>query len=101
LERSDRVLGRPEVVAAAETLAATFPRDDDGEADNGYAHVTAVYEIVVQLPAALPAAGVGLDARFAASAAHFDGWGALDVLEETASPELLKALDEHGELPEE
>jgi hypothetical protein len=100
IQRTDRVLGRPEVISAAEALTATFPRDRHGEVD-GYAHVTAVDELVVQLPAAFARAGIHLHERFAVSAAHFEGWGALDVLEGTASPELLKALADHGELPEE
>jgi hypothetical protein len=89
----------PRSPGAAEALTATFPRDRDGEVD-GYAHVPAVEELVVQLPAAFAAAGIDLHERFAVSAAHFEGWGALDVLEGTAPPELLKALADHGELPE-
>jgi hypothetical protein len=99
-ERTDRVLAHPAVVDAAAVLAATFPHDRDGEVD-GYAHVTAVHELVAQLPAALSAAGVELGDRFAVSAAHFEGWGARGVLEATARPELLKALADSGELPEE
>jgi hypothetical protein len=100
IQRTDRVLARPEVTRAAEALTATFPRDRDGEVD-GHAHVPAVDELVVQLPAAFAGAGIDLHERFAVSAAHFEGWGALDVLEATASPELWKALADHGELPEE
>jgi hypothetical protein len=99
-ERTDRVLARPDVTRAAETLSATFPRDADGEVD-GYAHVPAVEELVTRLPAALAAAGIELSDRFAVSAAHFEGWGVLDVLRGTAPPELLEALADHDELPEE
>ena len=99
IQRTDRVLARPEVTRAAEALTATFPRDRDGEVD-GYAHVSAVEELVVQLPAAFAGAGIDLHERFAVSAAHFEGWGALGVLEGTATPALLKALADHGELPE-
>src|SRR5689334_372797 len=84
-QRTDRVLARPDVTHAADALTATFPRDEAGEVD-GYAHVTAVHELVAQLPAALAAAGIDLHERFAVSAAHFEGWGALDVLEDTAPP---------------
>jgi hypothetical protein len=100
LERTDRVLARADVTQAAETLTASFPRDQNGAVD-GYAHLSAVHELVRQLPAALSAIGIGLDQRFAVSAAHFEGWGALDVLEDTAAPALLEALADHGELPEE
>jgi hypothetical protein len=95
LERTDRILERPEVVRAAAALSATFEDDDDE------AHVPAVEAIIAGLPAALRAAGIELADRFAASAAHFEGWGALDVLIGLAPPELLAALEAHGELPEE
>jgi hypothetical protein len=100
LERTDRVLERPEVQRAAETLTATFPHDADGEVD-AEAHLPAVVEIVRLLPAALATAGLELADRFAASAAHFEGWGALDVIDGLASPELRAALAEHGEMPTE
>ena len=99
-ERTDRVLERPEVQRAAETLVATFPRDANGEVD-AEAHLPAVFEIVRLLPAALAAAGLELADRFAVSAAHFEGWGALDGIEGFASPELQAALEEHGEMPTE
>jgi hypothetical protein len=100
LERTDRVLERPEIQRAAETLTATFPRDADGEVD-GEAHLPAVFEIVRLVPAALTAAGLALADRFAVSAAHFEGWGALDGIQAFASPELQGALEEHGEMPTE
>lgn len=95
LERTDRVLDRPEIQGAAETLQATFP---EGDAE---AHVPAVEEIVRSLPAALAAAGLELADRFAVSAAHFEGWGALDAIVGVSSPELLAALEAHGEMPTE
>jgi hypothetical protein len=100
LQRTDRILEQLPVQRAAETLTATFARDDDGEVD-GEAHLPAVEEIVRLLPDALRAAGVELGDVFAASAAHFEGWGALDVLESLASPELRAALEERGEWPSE
>ena len=91
LERTDRVLEQPEIQRAAETLQATFAEGD------GEAHLPAVVEIVrLLLTADLERAD-----RFAVSAAHFEGWGALDVIEGVASPELLAALEEHGEMPTE
>jgi hypothetical protein len=95
LERTDRVLDRPEIQGAAETLRATFP---EGDAE---AHVPAVEGIVRSLPAALAAAGLELADRFAVSAAHFEGWGALDGIQAFASPDLQAALEEHGEMPTE
>ena len=100
LERTDRVLAQPDVIQTAGALTATFARDQDGEVD-GYAHVPAVDQLVARLPPALADAGIVLGDRFAVSAAHFEGWGALDVLQGTAAPELLKALADHGELPQE
>lgn len=100
LERTDRVLERPEVQRAAETPTATFPLGADGEVD-AEAHLPAVVEIVRLFPAALAAAGLELADRFAASAAHFEGWGALDVIDGLASPELRAALEAHGEMPTE
>jgi hypothetical protein len=97
LERTDRVLAAPAVQRAAETLTASFPH----EAENSISHLPAVVETVTLLPAALRAAGIDLADRFATSAAHFEGWGALDVLEGVASGELLAALEAHGELPAE
>ena len=50
---------------------------------------------------ALRGAGVPLAERFAASAAHFEGWGVLKVLEATADADALHALEEQDELPHE
>jgi hypothetical protein len=92
------VLARPEVREAAAALKATFRKKDDGDVD-GMAHLTAVIELVRRLPEALAAHGVAVTERFAAGAAHFEGWGARDALEKTASAELRAALEAHGELP--
>jgi hypothetical protein len=72
-ERTDRVLALPSVIAAAEALVATFPPEDDDERYE--AHRPAVDEAVDLLPAALRAHGLALTAEFAASTAHFEGWG--------------------------
>jgi hypothetical protein len=61
----------------------------------------AVIETIRRLPEALRAAGVKLEDEFAASAAHFEGYGALAVLKATAYPGTISALDARGELPEE
>ena len=56
-------------------------------------------ELVRRLPEVLAAHGVRVGERFAVAAAHFEGWGARSSLEATASPELLAALEAHGEMP--
>ena len=52
------------------------------------------------LPAKLRERSVEPAAGFAASAAQFDGWGALDVLQKVASPDVLAALGSSRELPD-
>jgi hypothetical protein len=96
--RTGRVLARPEVREAATALKATFRKTDDGDVD-GMAHLPGVIELVRRLPGALAAHGVAVTERFAAAAAHFEGWGARDALDATASAELRAALEAHGELP--
>jgi len=94
-ERTDRVLARADVQRAGAALAATLGGEDDAEA-----HVPAVIEIVRRLPAALTSRGLPLTERFAAAAAHFEGWGALETLEPVAAPELIAELRRHHELPD-
>jgi hypothetical protein len=96
--RTDRVLARPDVRAAATALTTTFRKTHDGGID-GMAHLPAVIELVRRLPDALAAHGVAVTERFAAAAAHFEGWGARAALDATASAELRAALEAHGELP--
>ncbi|MDP9418814.1 MAG: hypothetical protein M3P53_01440 [Actinomycetota bacterium] len=98
--RTDRVLQRIDVRKVAAALTATFPRDEAGAVD-GAAHVPAVIELVRRLPDALAAHEVGASERFAVAAAHFEGWGALHVIEATASEGLRSALEAHGEMPAE
>ena len=75
LERTDRVLGRPEVVAAGKTLLATFPLDESGMPEDGEAHLPSVEEAVDTLAGAFAARGIALTEAFAISSAHFEGWG--------------------------
>jgi hypothetical protein len=99
-ERTDRVLATPAVRQAAAALAASFERLYDDQVDD-LAHVPAVLEAVRRLPDSLAAHAVPVADRFAVAAAHFEGWGLLQSLRATASPELLAALKAHDELPEE
>lgn len=97
--RTDRVLARLDVREKAAALTATFREVDDSGGVDGMAHVPAVIEVVRQLPDALAAHGVTVTERFAAVAAHFEGWGMRDSLDATASEELRAALEDNGELP--
>jgi hypothetical protein len=100
MERTDRLSEAPAVISAGEALKARYETagdDDEGEWEPSAATV----EVVRALPAALQAAGVPLDQEFAASAAHFEGWGALRVLQDVGDPRVLGALEARGELPAE
>jgi hypothetical protein len=102
MERSDRLTDHPDVQVSGEALAATYepPTEEEEQQPEGeWGPAPATVEVVRRLPDALVAAGVTLADDFAASAAHFEGWGALAVLEEVADPDVLAALDERDELP--
>ena len=107
MERADRLHEDPILQRAADALKAQYEDRDgedgeDGEEASGeWGHHAspAVVEAVRMLPDALREAGVPLDDEFVASASHFEGWGALKVLEETADPEILAALEARDELP--
>jgi hypothetical protein len=100
MERSDRLTEHPDVQRTGEALKATYePASEDEEAEGEWGPSPATVEVVRRLPEALAAAGVTLADDFAASAAHFEGWGALAVLEEVADPDVLAVLDERDELP--
>lgn len=97
LARTDRLARRPAVKAAAKRLAASYaerpPEGDELEAS------PAIVETVRRLRGALRRAGLRLDTTFAASAAHFEGWGARAVLNATASKRTRDALRRRGEFP--
>src|SRR4051812_38119048 len=98
LDRSDRLAEHAGLRRIGTRLKARYDMadvDDDAE----WAPSAATVGVVKQLPAALRTAGVPLDPDFAATAAHFEGWGALAVLEEVADPALLAALEARGERP--
>jgi hypothetical protein len=102
MERTDRLAEHPAVRRSGEALKATYEAgtSEQGE-DDDWAPSPATVEVVRRLPDELQAASVRLDDEFAASAAHFEGWGALAVLQEVADPHLLAALEAREELPAE
>jgi len=105
LERTDRLTARAGVQRTGRPLADTYEndpamQDDVAEWGEQLSPSPAVVETVRRLPDALRSAGVPLDDEFAASAAHFEGYGALAVLKATAYPGTIAALDARGELPE-
>ena len=107
MERGDRLADDPLLQRAADELKTQYAdRDDHGEEDDdaaagewGSGASPAIVEAVRALPDALRDAGVALDEEFVATASHFEGWGALKVLEETADPDVLSALEARDELP--
>ena len=105
LERSERVAEDPGVVEAGEALAAAYADAEEEEPqpqeDGEWTPSLAIVEAVRLMADALRGAGVPLAERFAASAAHSEGWGVLKVLEATADSDALHALEEQDELPHE
>jgi hypothetical protein len=106
MERADRLAEDPILQRAGDALKAQYADrgeedHEEGEAAGEWGHHAspAIVEAVRMLPDALREAGVSLDEEFVASASHFEGWGALKVLEETADPEVLAALEGRDELP--
>jgi hypothetical protein len=102
LERTERVAEDPGVQEAGEALAAVYAETaDEVEQAGEWTPSEAIVESVRLLADALRAAGVPLAERFAASAAHSEGWGVLKVLEATADGDVLHLLEEEDELPHE
>lgn len=103
LERTERVSEDPGVQEAGEALVAAYEASEVEEPeDTGeWTPSQAIVETVRLLADALRGAGVPLAERFAASAAHFEGWGVLKILEATADGDALHALEEQDELPHE
>lgn len=99
MERTHRVAGVPAVVSAGDELQEHYrSHPDDG---GNWEPSAAIREAVRRLPEALRSAEIPTDPELAVSAAHFEGWGALAVLEDVAAPELIAALEARGELPDE
>lgn len=102
LERSERVAEDPGVVETGEALAAAYAEAEEEPEETGeWTPSLAIVEAVRLMADALRGAGVSLAERFAASAAHSEGWGVLKVLEATADSDALHALEEQDELPRE
>lgn len=101
MERGDRLADDPVLQRTADELKAQYAdrEEQEEEAAGSLGASPAVVEAVRALPEALREAGVALADDFVATASHFEGWGALKVLEETADPDVLAALEERDELP--
>jgi hypothetical protein len=105
MERADRLHEDPVLQRVGDALKLEYAdrgeEPEEGEAAGEWGHHAspALVEAVRMLPDALRDAGVALDGEFVASASHFEGWGALKVLEETADPDVLAALEARDELP--
>lgn len=107
LERVDRVLGFPGLQQAGEALKAQHDAEPDEadeprsplDGDEPLSTPVAVVEAVRELTDALLAVDVSLADDFAATAAHYEGWGALKVLEEVAEDDVLATLEAQDELP--
>ena len=102
MERADRLAEDPVLQGLADELKAQYAdreEQEDEEAAGEWGASPAIVEAVRALPEALAEAGVALDDDFAATASHFEGWGSLKVLEETADPDVLARLEGRDELP--
>lgn len=100
IERTDRLTEHPGVRHTGEALKATYETGTPEWAKDDAGTISpATIDVVRRLTIELQAAGVRLDDEFAASAAHFEGWGALAVLRDLADPHVLAALEARGELP--
>jgi hypothetical protein len=100
LERADRIGADQNVLRAGELVTPDEDDFDEDQVDDDPAPPM-ILEVVRRLPGALAAAGVPLAPDIAISASHFEGYGALDVLEATADRSTILALDQAGFLPEE
>ena len=101
MERGDRLAEDPVLQRAGDELKAQYAdrEEDEEEVAVEWGASPAIVEAARALPEALREAGVALDDEFVATASHFEGWGSLKVLEETADPDVLAALEERDELP--
>lgn len=105
MERADRLAEDPVLQRAGDALKSQYedrgeePDEDEAAGEWGHHASPALVEAVRLLPEALREAGVPLDEEFVATASHFEGWGALKVIEETADPDVLAALEARDELP--
>ncbi|MFC9434279.1 hypothetical protein [Nocardia sp. NPDC057030] len=76
-------------------VAGTPPERDHDD----YHPSPAITDVIRRLPAGLRAADVHLDDEFTTSAAHYEGMGALAILQDLTPPHLLAALKARGEMP--
>lgn len=96
-ERTDRLTEHPGVRQAGKALEATYGVGTCAQVEvDAPGPSPATVDVVRRLADELQAAEVPLDDEFAASAAHFEGSGALAVLQDLTAPHVLEA---RGELP--
>jgi hypothetical protein len=99
--RTERLTERADIRAAAAPITSDDYDDEDEEYDEDEHGLAprAIIAAVKAVPDALRAAGVDLDPRFAVSAAHFEGHGALATLRAT-DPAALERLEASGLQPQ-
>ncbi|MFE9577407.1 hypothetical protein ACFYO1_13540 [Nocardia sp. NPDC006044] len=99
LDRGERVEDDPGVRRTGEALEAVYRANSPGRDYDDFRPSPAITEVIRRLPDELRAAGVRLDAEFTTSAAHFEGMGALALLQDLTPPHLIAALKARGEMP--
>ncbi|MEV6559300.1 hypothetical protein AB0M22_26540 [Nocardia sp. NPDC051756] len=99
LARGERVEDDPRVRQAGADLAAFYQTDPPERDQDDFRPSPAIIGVIRRLPEALRAANVPLDDEFTTSAAHFEGMGALAVLQDLTPPHLLAALKARAEMP--
>lgn len=97
--RSERLGGHKSLQLAGEALRVQY-QDAEDDSDGEWGPSPGTVEAARRLPGALREAEVELEEHFAASAAHFEGWGSRAVLHAVASRKVLKALAARDELPD-
>jgi hypothetical protein len=100
IERWDRIVADPAVQAAGHAVADEYAELDDMDAGEWRAS-PALIEVARRAPEALRAAGVEAADHMLVLAAHFEGGGALRVLQEIRPSErVVAALRRRDELPD-
>lgn len=99
MDRGIRVEEDLSVQRAGEALEAIYRADPPERDHDDYRPSPAITDVIRRLPDELRAAGVRLDDEFTTSAAHFEGMGALAILQDLTPPHLIAALKARGEMP--
>ena len=95
LERTDRIVGRPDVVQTAAVLGPLYEQVDDIPEE--HPPPPAIREVIRRLPDAL--AAYPRVPHFAVVASHFEQYGMLDSLQASNPPEVVALLEARDELP--